>query len=510
MKPGRKSRYSRFFHKWLSIILSLFILIFVASGIIMNHRGLVSGIDVPRKFLLKDYRYNNWNNAAVKASCFLDSSRVLLYGNIGIWLTDTSLSDFQDFNQGFPKGIDNRKVFKVCRMTSGDLFAGTLFGLFHYNKNGSEWVNIPLPVEDMRVVDLLEFKGKLLVLTRSHLLELDPLARRITEIRTLPSPRNYDNKAGLFKTLWIIHSGELGGFFGKLFVDLMGLLFAFLCITGIIYWLFPKWIRRRKKAQQGFRRIRYLRKFSLKWHNRIGVYVVLFMLITTVTGMFLRPPLLIAIANARVPKIPFTLLDDHNPWYDQLRRIHFDEISRSFLVGTNRGIFQVPQSLQGPVLPLPGQPPVSVMGINVFERYTDRTLLMGSFNGLFLWDPASGRSIDFYNPGKPTQIRPGGPPLSENMTAGYINLGLHREYVFDYNRGVESRPGIKHFPPMPETIRRQSPMSLWNLALEFHTGRYYSFLLGKLYILFIPLFGIAMMTILLTGFVMWWKLYRKR
>jgi len=136
--------------------------------------------------------------------------------------------------------------------------------------------------------------------------------------------------------------------------------------------------------------------------------------------------------------------------------------------------------------------------------------LVGSFNGLYLWNPFHGWMIDYFSPGNAVVVNPSGPPLGDNMTAGAIKVGKRNQYVFDYNRGVVRLAGSIPFPAMPDDVIEKSPMSLWNLALEFHTARYYSFLFGNLYILFIPLFGLTMIVILLTGFWLWWKSFRRK
>jgi hypothetical protein len=51
-------------------------------------------------------------------------------------------------------------------------------------------------------------------------------------------------------------------------------------------------------------------KFNLKWHNLSGSWLIVVLLLTTLTGIFLRPPLLITIANSRVGKIPYSILDN--------------------------------------------------------------------------------------------------------------------------------------------------------------------------------------------------------
>ncbi|MFW5778208.1 MAG: iron-regulated protein, partial [Bacteroidota bacterium] len=58
---------------------------------------------------------------------------------------------------------------------------------------------------------------------------------------------------------------------------------------------------------------------------------------------------------------------------------------------------------------------------------------------------------------------------------------------------------------MPDKVRQSAHMSLWNLALEVHTGRILSVVLGDFYILYIPLAGIMILTVLITGTIIWLK-----
>lgn len=500
----------RKYHKWPSIILALFILGFVVSGIVMNHRDIFSGIDVPRKYLLKEYKYDNWNNAAVKSACWISPDSILVYGNIGVWLTDSAFNGFCDFNAGFPDGNDNRKIFKIHLSENGNLYAGTLFGLYCYEFRLHKWMPVVIPDRDPQVVDIAEKDGSLYFLTRSFLFTSpDSKNNPALAKMTLPPPDNYDNKESLFKTLWVIHSGEIGELAGKLFIDLMALVFIFLTLTGWIYWLFPGWIKRRKQRRREVGKLVSANRFSLKWHNKAGVWAVVFLLIMVITGMFLRPPLLITIANSRITKIPFSLLDSPNPWFDKLRRIIYDEEKRTFLIGTNEGIFFADTEFRIPLVAVSPQPPISVMGINVFENAGRGNYLVGSFSGTYLWNTDDKSITDIYHPMAQFASQTAGNPLSDNMAAGYIGIG-DRQYIFDYNRGAEALLGTRSFPSMPEEIIQRSPMSLWNLALEFHTGRFYSVVFGKFYILFIPFFGIAMCIVLVTGFWLWLKIYRKR
>jgi len=242
MKPGPKdcnntNRWLKFFkkwHRWPGVIIGLFFIIWAISGIVMNHRQLFSGLDIKRNYLPKEHRYVNWNNAAVKSAVKIGPDSLLLYGNIGVWLTDSSLADFKDFNQGFPSGIDNRKISSVLVTDQGNIYAGTLFGLFYYDFNLGKWITLALPVKDQRIQWLEQRGGEILILTRSELLlsRDDPSDFKAIS-RHLPPPEGFDNKASLFRTIWVIHSGEIYGMVGKLIVDVLGLIVILLTVFFI-------------------------------------------------------------------------------------------------------------------------------------------------------------------------------------------------------------------------------------------------------------------------------------
>ncbi len=509
----RSSKAFKFFkkyHKWLSIILGLFFVMFSLSGIVLNHRGIFSSVDVNRSFLPKEYRYNNWNLAAVKGAVDLPGDSSLIYGNIGVWLSTDNFNSFSDFHSGFPKGIDNRKISCILRTIGGQLFSGTYFGLFQYNFTSGCWAKISLPVHNQRVVDLLEYEDSLFVLTRSYLLKR-PLAeiRQEFEIVVLPPPKAYNNRVGLFKTLWVIHSGEILGLLGKFFVDLIGVLFIFLTITGLVYFLFLSWIKKRKRGARQVKTMGWMNRFSLRWHNKIGWWFGFFLIITTLTGMFLRPPLLIPIANTEVAKIRWSILDDDNAWYDKFRGFVFDHEKDAFIIGTTNGFFHADPKFENEVSPIADYPPVSIMGINLFQPTGDCNYLIGSFSGLYHWSVNTGVVEDILVQKPYFPASASGPPFGQDAVTGFLYDRDGLPYYFDYATGAA--PVFHDFPftEMPKNIIDSSPMSLWNLALEIHTARIYGALIGDFYILLIPLFGIIVLFILISGFYMYLKIYRR-
>jgi len=512
MNP-RSSKAFKFFkkyHKWLSVVFGLFIVMFSLSGIVLNHRSLFSSVDVKRSGLPKVYNYNNWNLAAVKGAIDLQGDSSLIYGNIGIWLTIDNYKTFTEFNSGFPEGVDNRKVSCILQTKNGQLFSGTYFGLFKYDYSLAKWMKVSLPVHNQRVVDLLEQEGSLFVMTRSFLLKksLGSSVHGFEKI-ILPPPENYNNKTGLFKTLWVIHSGEILGVAGKLFVDLIGILFIFLTFTGLIYFLFPQWIKKRRRRERKVKSMVWLNRFSLRWHNKIGWWLGVFLIITTLTGMFLRPPLLIPIASTEVGKIPWSILDNDNAWYDKFRGFVFDPESSAFIIGTTNGFYFADRSFKNELVPVKYHPPVSVMGINVFQPAGKGTYLVGSFSGFYHWSSNTGYVEDILAQKPYVAASSSGSPFGANTVAGFLYDSDELPYYFDYGRGAQ--PVLHNFPftEMPQNIIDRSPMSLWNLALEIHTARIYGVLIGDFYILLIPLFGLIVLFILISGFYMYLKVYRK-
>jgi hypothetical protein len=495
-------------HKWPGLIISVILLYYSTTGIFMNHREFFSGIDVSRTILPENFHYSNWNNGAIKGQLILSKDSILFYGNIGIWLTDSSFKDYKSFNRGFPKGMDNRKIYDVHRSSNGDLYAATHFGLFAYNKEIREWEKFHLNIDIKRFVAIESIADTIYALNRSYLFKGKTNAcKTIFQKIELEKPLYYKNEVSLFETIWQIHSGEIFGLPGKLWVDLMGIITFFLSITGIIYFFFPGWIKKRKKKSKTTKRLIKLNRWSLKWHNHLGAWTFAGLIILFGTGMFLRPPLLIAIAKSDVPVIKFTHLNQSNPWNDKLRDIIYDKEKKIFLLSTSEGIFFMSKDkLQACKYEI--QPPISVMGITTLKPVSGGTYMIGSFSGLFLWNPLHSEIFN-YAQGSIFQGIPSGRPIGDYKVTGYFRDIEGNEYMVDYDKGVIPLYHKKKFPEMPDNVLKESKMSLWNLSLEIHTGRFFQNLIAGFYILIVPLTGLTSIIVVLSGYLLWRKQYKK-
>ncbi len=497
-------KFFRKYHKWLGVIYALIILSYVFSGIILNHRDTLSGIDISRKLLPEVYSYRNWNNAAVKSSLKISPDSILLYGNIGVWLTDSTFSGFSDFNSGFPKGVDNRKIYQMIKSTGNGIIAGTFSGLYSYSNGEKKWIPVSLPVKDKKVVDIIQKQDTILLLTRSYLLKSTDF--RDFSVTQLPPPENYDNKADLFKTVWTIHSGEIYGLAGKLIIDFAGLVFAFLTITGVIVFINKVILKKNTVRPEKRGRLKGSNRWNIKWHNKLGWITLILLILNTVTGMFLRPPLLAFIGNSRVGKIPHTELATENPWFDQLRRIYYDDDHNRFIVATSEGFYYSDDDFKSNLRKFEYQPPASIMGVNVLEKIQKDTFLVGSFEGLFAWNSQTGYVFDYIKKEEYAGTSSRGKPIGDFLISGFTRDYKNQEIYFDYNIGAVSLNDSGSFAIMPGQTIGNTPISLWNVALEIHTGRIYQPLIGDFYVLIVPLTGLIVLFILISGFIVWLKI----
>ncbi len=462
-------------------------------------------MDISRKLLPSSYRYENWNNGAVKGSIRLSPDSILIYGGAGVWLTDALHTSFRDYNTGLKTGADNRIISRIVRTENHEIYAAGAFDLYKLTSEGA-WKNITKKTGiEERISDLAVKKDTLVALTRSYAYVSSLPYEQFTPIE-LSRASGHSSKVSLFRTFWTLHSGELFGLPGKLFVDALGILLIILCVTGIIFTFFPGIIKRKKKKNLPAKKSINALKVSIRWHNKIGAVFLLFFLVLAFSGMFLRPPLLISIIRSEVKPVPGSILDNDNPWHDKLRCLRYDSIGNDWILYSSSGFYRlneltsVPEKIQK-------TPPVSVMGVTVLEP-DESGWLVGSFSGLYYWDRRSGLTVDCYT-GKTVVAKPlSGRPVFNHTVNGYVSDFPGKKIIFEYGKGAQTMSAGNNFAPMPETIK-QGRMSLWHTCLEIHVGRAYQPFIGPFSDLFVFLAGLTLSFILLSGYLVYRRKYRK-
>ena len=530
------------YHRWLGLVLSVFMLVFCVSGIILNHREVFSGCEVSRKWLPASYHIKNFNNGVVKGTVVKKSAAhslssencdsVLAYGCAGVFLTDSRLSTWQDFNAGLPESIDERNVRHVVKAKNGSLWCAALRDVYRYDENSHRWKKVELPGNEERIMDVALAKDSMTVvaLTRSRVFTIVPFVQygEIVKIgksssetywvesKIIPAPKKYEPKTTLFKLVWHLHSGEFFGLPGKLVVDAIALVLIVLSITGILLFILPYGIRRAKKLAAKARMKRLGKQFAwnMKWHNKIGYVTIVLTLWIAITGMCLRPPLMVPLV---LSKLPQAVGEDGNVWQDKLRAIRWDAVQGDWLVSTSEGFLRVDEDFsQAPkMLPDDECPKLSPMGVTVWESDGKGGWIVGSFRGIYRWNPVNhslNQILDYFT-GKPSE-ETSMIPISDNLVCGYSEDFLGgKPLVFDFAKGVEDAKGqavalcndepktSRNEESMSDLICETAPMSLWNVALELHVGRCYSPFLGPLSDLFVFLSGLLITLVLLSGYI---------
>lgn len=455
-------------HKWMGLCICFFMLMFCLSGLVLNHRALVSGVNVSRRWLPSRYHYHNWNGGLMRGTVPYDSTRTLIYGASGMWLTDGS--SVEDFNDGLPMGADHRNIRRAFKTDRSEWVAIAPYGLYIL-RNG-KWRSCATFRE--RLTDAAKHGDTLVVLGRSHVYtSVYPYVS--FEEHSLNAPEGYVSRATLFRQMWLLHSGELFGVVGKLVVDAIALVIIALCVTGLIYWL-PS---RPKKL------------WAFRWHDKLGRWTIALTLLLCITGWCLRPPMMIPLVMNKTKPLPGTMLSSSNAWNDKLRMIAFDEEYGDWLVSTSEGFYSF-KSFSSIPEAVKGAPPVSVMGLNVLQKDGNGDdWLCGSFSGMFRFDRSAAISADFFT-GVPA-VGHSSSPFGQTAVAGYSEEFAS---VVEYGGGTQSIP-------QPESMSKL-PMSLWNFALEVHSGRIY---IGDLAtMLFVFIAGVCAVWCLWSG----WKVRRRQ
>lgn len=497
---NRYKTLSKRIHRILGLWGLIWIFLLTISGILLNHPDYLADLDLPRSWLPGDYVYRDWNRASFRGAVELPDGKKALYGEAGIWLAQGYGAIPKDWSEGLAQtawGRDTRALFR-----EGDsplLYAATRVGLYVRDISGFDgWREIPLGNDKNPVVDVFSAEDSVYSLTRSNLFRAEvaaPTDFRRVELGRIFEP--YDNPS-LFRLVFDVHSGDLWGLPGRIIVDILGAASLLLGVTGTFFWY--------KKKRRGLVRTKtgVFARRGLKLHIRLGAWLFLPIGIIALTGIFQRPPFLIAIAPLSYYKWLHPAPAPENPWEDKFRKALYDEKIRRIVISTSIGVHEADiayvQSGRADLVRVYRNPPISVMGATVFKKEArgDKgwKYLVGSMSGLYRWDRATGKSRDAFT-GEPPSA-PSGPPVGERTVMGIYEAEGQLIWA-DYSKGLSDADSKPVAWPMPPEIRNGGRISLWHALFEIHNGRIFEFALGWWYWIVVPLSGLAFLAVLGTG-----------
>ena len=219
------------------------------------------------------------------------------------------------------------------------MWCAAQYGVYRYDDG--KWSPIDLSDNSERLTDvcITPDSTAVVVVTRSKIYRLSPDGTfRPSEF---PAPDGYKNEVSLFKTIWQLHSGELFGTTGKIIVDVIAVILAFLSISGIILFILPYHIRSKVKRHMAAIRDSKVFSWNFSWHNRIGYYTLPIVFLIVFTGTCLRPPLMIPFVMTKTEPMPGSSLNSPNAWHDKLRALRWNENGNKWLLSTSDGFFSL-------------------------------------------------------------------------------------------------------------------------------------------------------------------------
>ena len=111
----------------------------------------------------------------------------------------------------------------------GDLFAAAQFGLYRYSKKaGWQAVRLPLQKRGKKLSDITTLGDTLDSRRGVPVLYYATSPYRHFSPVILQAPEEYNGKVSLFRTIWLLHSGELFGTAGKLVMDTLAVILIIL------------------------------------------------------------------------------------------------------------------------------------------------------------------------------------------------------------------------------------------------------------------------------------------
>ena len=508
-------KISRWQHKTIGLTLMLYLIMMSITGILLNHPGAIRGISLPLSWLPSNYLYQNWNRGLINdAVLSANGNRLLLAGKEGVWLADPVPEGirFEALDAGYPTAAYKKNTSSVIEVQDANgqmwLLAAARSDVLVLSPDTQRWKSTAFPQGTGAIKKLLYHDHTVYAVTVKGIYTCsEPFAKASWEYLPIELPGDF-KAVPLFLFLFKLHDGSLFGLTGKLLFDLVALAIIYLCVSGIKMWLFPKRAKRASGKLSDSVKKDYVT--ATRRHLSFGIYTAPLLLVFALTGLFMRPPLLIVIARKMVPaKYMYPL--SAVPSQPTLESAAIDTSGNRLLVLTRQGLFEGPLDASSPFEAKDGRLPIHGMGATVFQHLGQDEVLVGSFSGLYRCHTETGQIRTFPGNSPPARGAHGRPGIG-----GVMALSVERSknlFYVGYHKGLIIDDSVPHDSwlrqlKMPEDMNHRTGISLWHCLFEIHNGRYFRNFVGIWFILIVPLGALAFTIIILTGCYDW--LYRKK
>ena len=505
------SRTSRWLHRWIGLGLVVYLGWMGASGVLLNHPGLTRDLSVPEWIVPAGYRISNWNRGTLRSLAPVPgtSGTLIAAGRQGVWISDDEGRSFTSFHQGLGSLFArNARQVVALAVAGGPLFlVTTQSGLYARGDGDDRWRKVPLGVE-RPAIKVVQVEDRLLAFTDSGVFVSPTPPRPLEFIPAALEREQVSREIPLADALFDLHSGEAWGLPGRLLYDMVGVVLVVLSVSALLTWLYSKVPKRLRRARP---RVRAVVRFVVRYHLKLGIWSAPILLVIGLSGMFMRPPLLVLVADAAVPRGIYPGMIPANPWHHKIQNATYDATRGRLLVQANDGIWEGSPDLTGVFRRVTLPVPVFAMGATVFEPGPDGSLEVGSFSGLFRIH-ADGTTVDLLNGGPAesrSQMRPG-----KHLVTGFLRLPGGESLISTHRQGLLDVGGSRSQGrlPMPAVEVSSAGMPLWNFLFELHNGRIFRDWIGAWYVAVVPFGGFCLVLLTVTGVWDWvvprWRRWR--
>jgi len=502
----RLFKISKWLHKYLGLLLIVFLIWMSFSGILLNHPDWFGSWMVPNALVPPPYRVHDWNQGALRDALVLEDDQVLFAGLKGVWKSVDGGNSFQVDQDG----LDSRFIYRKTNdlhfdKASGLIFASTDGGLFRRPTQASTWRRCELKgSKNEKVKKVLSTPRGLVAVTDSNIYHQEGDTFSIVQVG------RPNSGVELIKLCFDIHDGKVWGLPGRLIMDVTALILAFLSLSALIIWLFPKLQESSRGAW--YRWLKRAFKFCFQKHLKWSIWFGAPLLILGLTGMFMRPPMLVFLAEKSVPNYLYPGPLPNNPWYKKIKNATYLPHSNEIIIEAD-GFWKAEFAKKTSATPLDWQEsPIHVMGTTVLEPIGEETFLLGSFSGLLTYRTDTQTATDYLT-GEPamnrSRIR-----SHEYRVTGYFQTDQGLEFAASHHKGLSV---LTSDGPSPDTVTFKMPDAvnqtpLWDYMFELHNGRIFSHWIGAWSKLLVPLASILYVILSLSGFFDWYiiTIFKKR
>ncbi len=504
-------RISKALHKYTGLFFLLYFILTGITGILINHPNLLRSFSVPLFLTPSGYHYTNWNRMAMRETAFSmeEAKTHYICGKEGVWQTKDEGKTYIKIKKGFPtsaSGKDTNCLLLDKQDKTSVIYAGTGEGIYFCTEEKLIWERAKFKDKEPsepEITDIIKTRDMILAFTEHACYRINRVNQKpLLSLYHIPSDIRPLDKVPLYRLFFKIHDGSITGISGRLIMDAAALIMIFLCISAVYIWYMP-WKKKHFKRRY-FSKPALFRFFN-KYHLKLGIYSALFISAVSLTGMFMRPPLIASIAKYRVSSVWLDLSKKSSDLNFTVNKAVYMPESDSIIIaaGDNRFI-KGPADFSQPFTEADINVPVHGMGVNTLEALNNSRLLVGSFSGFFIWNDLNKTAEDLT--GKAVQPGIRGRTNMKGMSAGAAVKNGSLSFAADYQKGIKNI-NSSIIPAMPKQTVTHGSMTLFQFLFEIHNGRIFRGLFGNLTWIIVPLGGFLLLLTALTGVYDW--LYRK-